>query len=142
LRYFIINDDTQYKKIHKIARKELDLITQYYIYKERQCDIIQPNFSKTFILNHLKNKYDQYYNNNYRSLLMLHLYLRVNLQNFPVKLLQNVFLNYNIVVDKNGDIAIIKPLRGNIMDTTLMKLVKNKVDELYQLLLREINKLD
>ena len=150
LKYNIIKDDDLYHKIHKIERKELDLITQYYIYKERKCDSLQLNFSKNLILNHLRNKYNQYYKNNYQSLLCLYLYWRVNLQNFPVKLLKNVFLNYNVVIDTDDNIVEIQPLGiedppladGNIMIQELMTIIKSRVDELYQLLLKEINKLD
>ena len=52
--------------ILKVEEEEIPIQNLYYIYKERQCDTLKPHFSKMFILNHLKDKYTQYYEINYR----------------------------------------------------------------------------
>lgn len=123
-----------------IQNLELDLLTQYYIYRERQCDTLKPYFSKMLILTHLKDKYHQYYKSNYRSLLCLYLYLRVNLQHFPVRIPLNLLLNQDVNTNDEGH--IIKIDNTEMTKEALMTIIINKVDELYQLLLKEINKLD
>lgn len=118
---------------------ELDLLTQYHIYRDRNCDQLKINFSRNLILKHLMNKYKTLYQLNYKSLLTLYVYLKVNLLNFPVKIAKGPYLNIAVTVDNNNDIILIN---GNITPENLMLAIKNDVDYLYNELTKQINMLD
>lgn len=122
-----------------IVNIELDLLTQYIIYKDRNCDYLKSHFSRNLILNHLKNKYNELYKINYKSLMMLYVYLKVNLLNFPVKI-PNQFLNREVTIDDDGNIVSIEP--PDINSEELLFLIKNTVDDLYNRLLKFINMID
>lgn len=106
---------------------EPDLLTQYFIYKNRKCDIIKPNFSKQLILNKLNNIYHAFYQSDDLSLLHLYLYIRVNLQRFPVLLPANIYL----------DFAAVK-----MTDEALINSLYDVIDLLYEALKNQIHKLD
>ena len=117
--------------------REPDLLTQYFIYRNRHCDNIKQEFSKHKILTILQNKYNQLYKNDYVSLLSFYLYIRVNLLRFPVQLPKNIFINYivtdTIVIDVSGLSVSYEQVMIDLYD---------QVNILYDELVKQINKLE
>lgn len=125
---------------------ELDLLTQYTIYKDRKCEQLKPYFARNLILNHLKNKYNEMYKINYKSLLMLYVYLRVNLLNFPFKL-PNLYEKYIVTLDDEDTILASESYETNgqhllIDPEELLNLIQNSVIDLYKKLVNSINMLN
>ena len=117
--------------------REPDLLTQYFIYRNRHCDNIKLSFSKHKILIALQNKYNELYKNDYVSLLSLYLYIRVNLYNFPVQLAKNIFINYTVT-----DKIVIDELGLPVSYEQVMADLYDQVDMLYDQLVKQINKLE
>lgn len=148
LTYQIIGGDDQDTNVLKQGDSlvkyaidlELDLLTQYHIYRDRNCDKLKINFSRNLILNHLVNKYKTLYELNYKSLLILYVYLKVNLLYFPVKIPKGLYLNVVVTIDNNNDIINIED--NLITPENLLLAIKNDVDYLYKELTKQINMLD
>lgn len=137
ISYFIQMKGVVTKNDFKYYYRDPDLLTKYFIYKNRLCDRIQPGFSKKQILNELKEKYNQYYIKDYDSLLDLYLYIKTNLLNFPVLIPKNIFIDYQVDVHKLDVLTNGKKLTYDQLMSTLI----DQVDILYIKLIEEINKL-
>lgn len=138
MNYAIIKYKT-YNKITLIQDRTPDLLTTYFIYRNRKCDDIKSQFSKNKILTLLQSRYDQLYTDDYTSLLSLYLYIKVNLVRFPVLIALNPFLGDLITDDTK-----IKITKNNIeikYEDFINDLFIN-VDQLYEMLITQINKLD
>lgn len=137
LMTYTIVKSKEYKKIPLYKDRTPDLLTTYFIYKNRKCDDIKANFSKNKILTLLQSKYDKLYIDNYISLLSLYLYIKVNLLCFPV-LVTNPFIGYLITDD-----TIIKtPNNINLKYEDFINDLFVNIDQLYEILITQINKLD
>lgn len=132
--YSIIKSN-DHKEIKIYPTRLPDLLTQYFIYKNRKCDDIRAGFSKNKILEELKSTYDKLYIDEYTSLLSLYLYIKVNLSRFPVLIPINTYPGYKMSDEKitlNGN---------NVKYNKFIDELFVVIDDLYEILVIQINKL-
>ncbi len=119
-----------------ISPCEPDLLSSYFIYQNRLSCQHLPNYAKNQIIKILKLKNSP--KSSYVDLLSWYMYLRTNLLRFPVQLLKNDYINYEVFLDDKDHILTIEPYME--IETMLNKL-KLDTEHLYNQLLYHINQL-
>jgi hypothetical protein len=117
-------------KILLINHDNLDLLTKYLIYKERDCEQIRPGYAKMKILNELDLYYEQIQKDNYLSLQTLNMYLRNNCQMFGLKNTKPLFMLNDVYLDENLQIT-----HSDIPNTSpeqIIKIANNVNNEMYK----------
>lgn len=115
---------------------EYDLLTSYHIYNNRlSCNI--PFYAKNKVINILNSKQVDL-NTSYVKLLSWYMYLRTNLDQFPVLLPKNNYFDYKVTMDKDN-IILVEPY---INPVELMNQLKSQCQHMYQLLLKQLNLLE
>ena len=128
--------------IDTMENANLDLLSAYFIYLQRRCESIKPQYAKHRVQKHLDDYYHTIDFTKYSSVLCWYLYLRVNLQRFPVLLPKNDFVHYK-VIEKNGITGIAtakghsKLNRENLMDKLL-----EESELFHDLLINQLDKLE
>ena len=76
-----------------------DLLSMYFIYQQRHCESIRAHYAKNKVLQSLDDYYHTIDFTSYASTIRWYLYLRTNLQQFPVLLPKNDFIKYLLTED-------------------------------------------
>lgn len=133
--------NTQFFRIAEDAKRvfEYDLLTMYNIYNNRlSCK--QHAYAKNKVIATLRSKQlDLNKNVPYTMLLPWYMYLRTNLLQFPVQLPINNYFDYKVTMDEDDNIILVEPY---MEPRELIGELKSQCNDMYQLLLKQLNLLE
>lgn len=112
-----------------------DLLTCYHVYHRRASCTIK-DYAKNKVIHLLKSKQVDLNRVKYIDLLVWYMYLRTNLQQFPVQLDKNPYFDYKVTVDDQDNIITIEPFTEPFK---LISDLKTQCMIMYQQLLQQLN---